>query len=373
MVEPTSDSDNPLEAKQASESAKTDDRAARSDDGQNLEPSNQRRDATASDDQHASAASRTITSSSNREERYSSEEEDSGHPISSHRSSDNFATAHRSSDDDDESRRKREKRLAMNRASARERRRRKRVHTEELEQRVVAISRQCISLQKTNEGLQLYIAKLETNLAQANATIAILGKNDAPLTLPPQPPLLPPDPRRDALAASMQEQDRVRELLGMIQQQDPASRLTPSIAGRLSLQDENVQRQAMLDILSRHQQQQQHLRSPDAGLASLMASRAGTNTDPPLDPAIASLLGRAALPGARGGATGGGDSALLSYLGTLQRGEPNPLRMLNFGASGADRRANDAALVSAALATGQRGVPIRSAPPPKKRRKENNE
>jgi len=56
----------------------------------------------------------------------------------------------------DETPSKRAKRLAMNRASARERRRRKRVHTEELEKRVIHLSRQCIALQKTNEGLQVH-------------------------------------------------------------------------------------------------------------------------------------------------------------------------------------------------------------------------
>ena len=221
----------------------------------------------------------------------------------------------------------------MNRASARERRRRKRIHTEDLEQRVIALSRQCSSLQKTNEGLQLYVAKLESNLAQANATISILGNSDASLKVPPpppleRPPLLPPVSRGDPLlGGTMQEQDRVRSLLGIIQQQEQASaasRLAPNIAGRLTHQDEDVQRQVMLDILLR----QQHLRPPDAGLASLVASRAGGNREPPLDPAIASLLGRAAPPAARGG-TGGGDSALASYLSTLQRGEANPLRMVS--------------------------------------------
>ena len=150
----------------------------------------------------------------------------------------------------------------MNRASARERRRRKRVHTEELEQRVMALSRQCSSLQKTNEGLQQYVAKLESHLAQANATLSILGKSDDSLKVPPRPslerPLLPPVSRGDALAATMQEQDLVRGLLGIIQQQEQASaasRFAPNVAGRLTQQDEDVQRQVMLDILTR----QQHL------------------------------------------------------------------------------------------------------------------
>lgn len=229
---------------------------------------------------------------------------------------------------DNESKLKREKRLAMNRASARERRRRKRVHTEELEQRVIQLSRQSVALQQRNESLQLYVVKLERDLANANAAISVLRKGEGVMSRVPLPPalshssLLPPPPppplppRAGAFASTVQEQERIRSLLGIVQQQQQdnlvASRAASwpnHLLGGHSI-DPHV-----LDLLQRQQ------RPPSEGidgLASLVAGRGGGG-GPPLDSSEASHI-----PHSSGRAGGANENPALSLLTSLQRRNPPP-------------------------------------------------
>lgn len=247
---------------------------------------------------------------------------------------------------DEQSRRKREKRLAMNRASARERRRRKRLHTEELEKRVLQLSRQCAALQKSNEGFQLYVAKLESDLSHANAAIAVLGSSKPPKVAAALKPraVLPPSveqgllgggarPNLAAAAAAMQEQERVRALLGMLQQQQQQQQDTAAAAlarfppsSRFPQHNkDDMQQQVLLQLLAARQQQQQQ---QPTGLEAIAASLAGLGGPPSaasaMDTSVTSLL--AAQSMAAPSAARGSDP-LASYLNTLSRG--NPLRMVS--------------------------------------------
>ena len=294
---------------------------------------------------------------------------------------------------DEESRLKREKRLAMNRASARERRRRKRVHMEELEQRVIQLTRQCVALQKTNENLQLYVAKLESDLTQANAAIAVLSKKEQAATTPRLPALEQPSlfaaARPNLAAAQAMEQERIRALLGMIQQQQQqdtaalanSARLPSAMGGNNFRKEDEMQRQVILGLLAAHQQQQ--LDTTEA---------LGRGRPSAMDPSVASLLG-AAVPPARA------SDPFSMYLSNLSRG--NPPRMVNMQlVDGMNictcfrlithkndtpflslqndfavpaHRLNEAALLAAIGADNARRLPnSASAPPPKKRRKQSD-
>lgn len=277
--------------------------------------------------------------------------------------------------DGEEPRLKKEKRLAMNRASARERRRRKRMHTEELEHRVIQLSRQCVALQKTNEGLQLYVAKLESDLAQANAAVTVLSAKTQDQPRPAHQPRPVQDPvasllaqaqsqpggRAGALAETIQEQERVRALLNLLQQQQQetslmaaapasqsaASRLLGGAAGASKLvaqKEDDLERQALLELLNKRQQPQApQPRDPmeelsslvansraapaasqlDPTLAALLGGRSAAAapppTGPPMDATLASLLGGAAPPRAAAPQLPGGNDPIASYLSSLQQ------------------------------------------------------
>lgn len=168
---------------------------------------------------------------------------------------------------DELSRLRREKRLAMNRESARARRKRKKVLLETLEQQVADLAKRNQRYQVANESLTAKVHQLETDLAMARQTIAMLTNQNAGGSAGQ------PGGVNAALASrDFSQQDAIRRFL-QAQSQGGAGR------GLQGLTEESLLRQNALDFHALSQA------SRESAMASVLGRMGPGGTGAPSAPA----------------------------------------------------------------------------------------